>query len=97
MISLFSPKKSKFNLSYYYVVSGRHIGFYEHFFCAGSSVYNFKDNLFKIGRNKDDDIICELSRGFFDISNSKTSYGYIIFPKTQKKIKNFVSSKNRKL
>ena len=40
-------------------------------FCAGSSVYNFKDNLFKIGRNKDDDNICDLTQGFFEISNSK--------------------------
>ena len=40
-------------------------------FYAGSSVYNFKDNLFKIGRHKDDDIVCDLTRGFFDISNSK--------------------------
>ena len=40
-------------------------------FYAGSSVYNFKDNLLKIGRNKDDDIFCDLTRGFFDISNSK--------------------------
>ena len=40
-------------------------------FYAGSSVYNFKDDLLKIGRNKDDDIFCDLTRGFFDISNSK--------------------------
>ena len=40
-------------------------------FCAGSSVYNFKDNLFKIGRNMDDDIICDLTREFFYISDSK--------------------------
>ena len=41
-------------------------------FYAGSDVLsNFKDNLYKIGRNKDDDIVCDLTRGFFDICNSK--------------------------
>ena len=44
-------------------------------FGAGSSVYNCKDNLFKIGRNKDDDNICDLTRGSFDIPNSKKVMG----------------------
>ena len=70
MKSLFSPIK-KFKFSSYYVITGRHIGFYKRFFCAGSSVYNFKDTLFKIGRNKDNDNVCDLTRGFFDIPNSK--------------------------
>ena len=34
-------------------------------FGAGSSVYNFRDNIFKIRRNEDDDNICDLIRGFF--------------------------------
>ena len=44
-------------------------------FGAGSSVYNFKDNLFKIRRNKDDSNICDLTRGFFYIPNSKKVMG----------------------
>ena len=44
-------------------------------FCAGSSFYNFKDDLFKICRNKDDDNICDLTRGFFDIPDSKKVMG----------------------
>ena len=62
--------KKIFNFSPYYVITGRHIGFMS-VFGAGSSVYNFKDNLFKIRRNKDGVNICDLTQGFFDILNSK--------------------------
>ena len=44
-------------------------------FGAGSSVYNFKDNLFKIRRDEDDGNICDLTWGFFDIPNSKKVMG----------------------
>ena len=69
-------------------------------FDAGSSVYNFKDNLFKFRRNKDDDNICDLTRVFFDIPNSKKGMGISSvhikhFPKIQKNLK-ICFIKNRK-
>ena len=66
-------------------------------FGAGSSVYNFKDNVFKIRRNKDDGNICDLTRGLFLIFLiAKKLWVYHLFMvdnfKKYIKIKNFVSS-----
>ena len=63
-------------------------------FGAGSSNYNFEDKLFKIRINNNDDNICDLTRGFFYIPNSKQVMA-ISYDNFQKyiKIKNFVLSK----
>ena len=66
-------------------------------FGAGSSVYNFRDNLFKIRRNEDDDNICDLTRGFFFtfmMTKKLWLFHLSMVDKFQKcmKIKNFVSS-----
>ena len=69
-------------------------------FCAGSSSYKYKDNLFKIRRNNDDHNICDLTRGIFDIPNTVIAkklwvYHLSMIDNFHKyiKIKNFVSSK----